>query len=264
MAGFRESLKKAVRQIAFRTDLDSLKKQGVNKVNVLGLDRIVALIDEAVHRSLKSRLVGIEREAVADATKSEFLRLLRSNQDLERQRSELERMKDRAEEEVDGLRRELQLMQRQLDQRMAESVTVEDQGRYEGENQEIAEQIHEVLKQVTSQGRLDMGGLQERLMELVLSNVKDQRRSAEEARTALRDREVENLQRRIAKLTESLDQTEQRLRKVSSMKTIDDGISSIYREVQGLNPQDSDFGKKKELMSAIFQANKRLQKKAAQ
>ena len=264
MAGFRDSLKKAVRQIAYRTDVDSLKKQGVNKVNVLGLDRIVALIDEAVHRSLKSRLVGIEREAVADATKSEFLRLLRSNQNLEKQRSELERLKDRSEEEVDGLRRELQQMQSQLEQRMSESVTIEDHGRYEGENQAIAEKIRDVLTQVVSEGRIDVGGLQERLMELVLHSVGDERRQTEEAKQALRDREVENLQRRISKLTQSLDQTEDRLRKVAAMKDIDEGISSIYREVQGLSPEDNSFGKKKELMSAIFEANIRLQKKAAQ
>ena len=76
--------------------------------------------------------------------------------------------------------------------------------------------------------------------------------------------EVENLQRRIEKLTSSLDQTEHRLRQVAAMKDIDDGISSIYREVQGLKTEDNAFGKKKELMSAIFEANMRLQKKTGQ
>ena len=50
MGGFRDSLKQAVRQIAFRTDLNSLKKQGIEQVSVLGMDRIVGLIEEAVHR----------------------------------------------------------------------------------------------------------------------------------------------------------------------------------------------------------------------
>ena len=92
MAGMRDSLKQAVRQMAFRTSVDDLKKKGVQQVNVLGIDRIIQLIDEAVHRSLKTKLVGLEREAVADATKSEFLRLLRSKEDLEREKGELERL----------------------------------------------------------------------------------------------------------------------------------------------------------------------------
>ena len=70
MSGFKETLKDAVRQMSFRTSLDKLKKKGVQNVNVLGIDRIIALIEAAVHRSLKSRLVGIEREAVAESTRS--------------------------------------------------------------------------------------------------------------------------------------------------------------------------------------------------
>ena len=39
---FKETLKDAVRQMSFRTSLDSLKKKGVQQVSVLGIDRIRA------------------------------------------------------------------------------------------------------------------------------------------------------------------------------------------------------------------------------
>lgn len=260
MGGFRDSLKEAVRKIALRTSLDSLKKQGVEQVQVLGIDRIVALIEEAVHRSLKSRFVGLEREAVADATKAEFLRLLRSNQDLQRQKSEVEKLRDRAQEEVDQLRRDLVQQRQALAQRLA-TQGLEAQGRYEGEDAVIAQKVREMLGSVIGQGGVGPE-LQERMLELVIDTVSKERKAAEEARRALRDREVENLQRRIEKLSQSLETTEHRLRQVAAMKNIDDGISSIYREVQGLDTGDGSFGKKKELMAAIFQANMRLQKKA--
>ncbi|MGE3171127.1 MAG: hypothetical protein AB7O97_00790 [Planctomycetota bacterium] len=260
MAGFREALKQAVRQIAFRTDLDSLKRQGVEQVSVLGIDRIVALVEEAVHRSLKSRLVGIEREAVADATKSEFLRLLRTNQDLQREKSELERLKERAEDEVDQLRRELGAEKQALEQRLQWN-SLADTSRYEGENAAIAVKVRDMIGHMFDDGA-DATVLRDRVLALVIDTVDKERRSADQARRALRDREVENLQRRIEKLTQSLDTTEHRLRQVAAMKNIDDGISSIYREVQGLSAEAADFGKKKELMSAIFQANMRLQKRA--
>jgi hypothetical protein len=98
-------------------------------------------------------------------------------------------------------------------------------------------------------------------MELVMNVVTGERQAAEEARRALKDREVDNLQRRIKKLNDSLAQTEQRLQQVAAMKSVDGGISSVYREVQGVDLGDQQAGKKKELMAEIFKANLKLQKK---
>src|SRR5690606_33881185 len=102
-----------------------------------GIDRVVGLVEEAVHRGLKSRLVGLEREAVTDAAKSEFLRLLRSNEDLQREKSEVQKLKERAEEEIDLLRRQLEQQEHALEIKLAENA-LEDLGRYEGENARIA------------------------------------------------------------------------------------------------------------------------------
>ena len=260
MTGFKETLKDAVRQMSFRTSLDKLKKKGVQQVNVLGIDRIIALIEAAVHRSLKTRLAGIDREAVAESTKAEFLRLLRSNEDLQRQKSEVEEQRERAEEEIDLMRRELnekrQALQLKLDQDALELAN-----RYEGENAEIAMKISEVVRAVAADSDTKPGDVEGKLMELVMNVISGERENAETARRALRDREVDNLQRRIKKLNETLHTTEGRLRKVSAMKDVDDGISSIYREVQGLDESDSQAGKKKELMAEIFKANLAMRKR---
>lgn len=260
MTGFKETLKDAVRQMSFRTSLDSLKKKGVQQVNVLGVDRIIGLIEAAVHRSLKSRLVGVEREAVADATKAEFLRLLRTNEDLQRQKSEVERQKEQVEEEVDQLRRDLFAQQSALELKLEQgSLSLANQ--YEGENAEIAAKVAAVLRELAGSGKLGVGNAEEKVMELVMNIIAGERKAAEEARRALHDREVENLQRRIKKLSENLDQTEHRLQAVAAMKNIDGGISSIYRDVQGVSLDALFAGKKKELMAEIFRANLKLQKK---
>lgn len=258
--GFKETLKDAVRQMSFRTSLDSLKKKGVQQVNVLGIDRIIALVEAAVHRSLKTRLVGVEREAVADATKAEFLRLLRSNEDLLRQKSEVEQQRERAEEEIDQLRREIaqqsQALQLKLDQDALELAN-----RYDGENAAIARKVSEVVQSFVHTPGLAVSAVEQRLMELVMNVVTVERQAADEARRALKDREVDNLQRRIKKLNDSLVMTEQRLQQVAAMKAVDGGISSVYREVQGVDLGDQQAGKKKELMAEIFKANLKLQKK---
>lgn len=260
MAGFKETLKDAVRQLSFKTSLDSLKKKGVQQVNVLGLDRIASLIEAAVHRSLKSRLVGVEREAIADATKAEFLRLLRSNEDLQRQKSEVEQQREQAEDEIDQLRREL-TQQNQALQIKLEQDAVALANRYEGENAVIARKVADVVMGLLHTPGATASTVEQRLMELVMDVVSGERQSAEEARRALQDREVDNLQRRIKKLNDNLAATEQRLQQVAALKDVEGGISSVYREVQGLTAADDQGGKKKELMAGIFQANLKLQKK---
>jgi predicted nucleic acid-binding Zn-ribbon protein len=260
LAGFRDSLRDAVRQFAFRTSVDSLRRSGVQNVSVLGLDRIVALVEEAVHTSLRAHLRGSEREAVADATKAEFLRLLRSNEDLQRQKTEAEKQKERAEEEIDQLRRELLSQQQALQQRL-QQANLAAAGEYQGEDASIAARVRELFAPLVATGDTNAIPPEAKVIEVVMEIVGGQRRSLEEARQALRDREVENLQRRIHKLNHTLNETEDRLRTVVARQDIEGGISSIYREVQGIDDSVPDRNRRRQLMSAIFEANLQLRQR---
>jgi hypothetical protein len=159
------------------------------------------------------------------------------------------------------MRRELAQKQGALKLKL-EQDAVELATRYQGENAEIATKVAEVVRSLADGGEADMGTVEERLMALVMDVVGGERKTAETARKALQDREVGNLQRRIKKLNDTLASTEQRLAKVSAMKDVESGISSIYREVQGLDESDTQAGKKKELMADIFKANLKLQKRS--
>ncbi len=75
-----------------------------------------------------------------------------------------------------------------------------------------------------------------------------------------RNSQIDMLERRIQKLTQSLDGTEAELRRVAAMKVVDGGVASMYRDVQGLG-DDPDAGQKKEMLAVIFEANFALQKK---
>ncbi len=72
-------------------------------------------------------------------------------------------------------------------------------------------------------------------------------------------REIDLLRRRVKKLTESLGLTEQELARLRKMKNVEEGVASIYRDVQGLSPQDARAELKKQLMASIFEANLDLQ-----
>jgi diguanylate cyclase (GGDEF)-like protein len=75
-------------------------------------------------------------------------------------------------------------------------------------------------------------------------------------------REIENLQRRITKLTNSLGITEGEIIRLRKSPDVEAGVASLYRNVQGLNVGDVRAELKKDLMSAIFEANLNLKRKS--
>jgi hypothetical protein len=69
------------------------------------------------------------------------------------------------------------------------------------------------------------------------------------------------LQRRAAKLERSLKEARSALAYVSGLEHVDTGLSSIYRVVQGLSPDDPNREAKRGSLERIFQANLELQKR---
>ena len=74
-------------------------------------------------------------------------------------------------------------------------------------------------------------------------------------------RQIELLERRISKLTQSLGMTEAELQRVLRAKSLDPGIASIYKSVQGLSGDEVQMELKRALMEKIFEANVELRKK---
>jgi diguanylate cyclase (GGDEF)-like protein len=68
-------------------------------------------------------------------------------------------------------------------------------------------------------------------------------------------REIELLRRRVDKLSQSIGLSEQEIGRLRQSKDVDDGVASVYREVQGLSLDDARAELKKHLMSSIFEAN---------
>jgi diguanylate cyclase (GGDEF)-like protein len=73
------------------------------------------------------------------------------------------------------------------------------------------------------------------------------------------DSRHEMLERRVAKLGDMLSRTEAQLRSVLSSQG-PEGVASVYQDVQGLDSSESNVGQKKDLLTAIFDANLRMKK----
>jgi len=69
---------------------------------------------------------------------------------------------------------------------------------------------------------------------------------------------VDILRRRVRKLTQAVRAVRQAVVSARGAKTIDPGLASIYRTVQGLSEDDGLADVKREMLADIFQANLRL------
>ena len=72
--------------------------------------------------------------------------------------------------------------------------------------------------------------------------------------------EMRALEARIAEQRRLLDASEEELERLLREKSVEPGIASLYRGVQGLDPSERNYKKKKELLSVIYQANVELLK----
>ena len=73
------------------------------------------------------------------------------------------------------------------------------------------------------------------------------------------ERSLLQLNRRIEKLTRSLETTEAEVARLRSAGVEETGVASVYREVQGLDSGENRADLKRELMGEIFKANLDLQ-----
>ena len=261
--GIKKKIQQAVRKLSYRTTVDQLKKKGINRVNVVGIDRISALIETAVHRTLKARMAlgfnpNLTHGEIANETRAEFLRLLRNKESLKKVQEETEEEKESLKSQVASLQNELQTLQREIEEKRQRFVR-EERVRTAAEDQELVLAVQELL----GQAKLGAKGLdiQEELLSLFLGRLDEERKRVRAQKELELRKEVDLLNRRLQKVTKTLDHTEGRLQEALTGVTEDLGVSSIYKEVQGLSSQDPEFKKKKTLMTSIFEANLELQQK---
>lgn len=79
------------------------------------------------------------------------------------------------------------------------------------------------------------------------------------AREAAFRKEIRQLERRLRKMNGLLEDREDELRRLVANGRVDSGLASLYREVQGIRDDSPLAETKREMMSSIFEANRKLQ-----
>ncbi len=163
-----------------------------------------------------------------------------------------------AESEIDALRSDLAAATRTFRaEQQALSDEVDDCGGLQ--RAELVDKIQRIFATVTRTPEIE--SLEKQVVELAVAELYEERRKAVTAQMQEHGRQVDMLERRIAKLTSLLGVTEEELARVMSMKQIDAGVASIFKTVQGLRGDDASGVAKKAMMATIFEQNLAFQKK---
>ena len=165
-----------------------------------------------------------------------------------------------AEAEIQGLRDDLAAQRATF--RQEEAILAEEASEIGGLQQAaLVDRIQQIFAKVTRTP--DLESVEKEIIAFAVEELYEGRRKAVEAQMAEHKRLVDQLERRVAKLTSLLGVTEEELQRVMSMKNIDDGVASIYRTVQGLAPSAAQAEQKRAMMSVIFNENLSFQKREA-
>lgn len=162
-----------------------------------------------------------------------------------------------AESEIEALRGDLAAATKSF---RAEQQTLEDEAGDAGglQRAELVDKIQRIFSTVARTPEIE--SLESQVVELAVAELYEERRKAVAAQMREHARQVDMLERRIAKLTSVIGVTEEELARVMAMKMVDPGVASIFKTVQGLRGDDPQAQAKKAMMSTIFEQNLAFQK----
>lgn len=170
------------------------------------------------------------------------------------QAREVERELDRLREEVDSQILEIQEFQSKL---FADVGNKEELW-----GNQLISKVIELFKREPEKAE-GVLRVEKEVIALLKAELAAWRESSTASRMIESQKTIDQLERRVAKLTESLGLTEAELQRVAQMKNIDLGLSSIFRSVQGLAGGEAGAEVKKEMLKNIFESNMALRAQLA-
>ncbi len=249
-----QALSDALREFGSPTTPHELERRGVQRVRSISMAQISAMIEKAVNRTILERTLGGAQGDLAqlvDHAQVGLLGLLKGVEEVEASRGAIHESRNELMSELAQMRQE-----------RTNALHLEPAGPSDPTVLKMKALIR------ASFGKLgvatpETAAIESELEERALVLLEEARRRAAAAQIRQRDDHIDQLERRITKLVQSLEQTEQILNRVAAMKNIDIGVASLFRVVQGLAQDEPNREMKRQLMETIFKANVEFQQKRA-
>lgn len=249
------AFQEALREMGRPTSPEDLRRRGVQRLRSITTSEVSLLIERAVNRTLMERTIGAlapeELAGILHEAENQFTRQLREFEDLADSRQAVEEHRRESQAELARLRESL------AERRRAEERPPAPAGYGPELRRRLVVEIRACLQPLLPKG--SFGGADRRVVDELQALTERHVAEALEVQRRRFQLETENQERRVAKLVESLEQTEKVLARVAASKDLEQGIGSIYRSVQGLDSSEGAAGQKQELLARIFEANVALQ-----
>jgi hypothetical protein len=248
------------------TSLRRLGQAGMKNVSILNLKDMKGLIQDAVNNTLSDFGISLsqdELEQINDRTREEFLRILTDRDDLKASMKNMETELKNLKGNFHLLKTELEVNQRLLvkeEQRVIEENTTPlSPENMENLEASLAARWTDLLTEYNADD-----ALKDKAIRFTLSLIANEREKAMSDAKGSQETRVENLKRRIAKLSRKLEETENLLERVKAERRIEPGVPSEYTSVQGLSPDAHYREEKAALLKEIFTLNMDLKKLMAE
>ncbi len=242
-------LTRAVRRWARPTTPEELAARGVERVHSVSLSRVAALLEKAVNRTLIRRtLEGAPEDALSlsSAAREEFVRLARGQSS-----SDTTWVQERATGALARLRVELARRREALARDAKVNHTVHDLR----EAAAVEERLRALFARHAAAQPIPVA-LEREVLAVVAAAFDEVQGRARDARQREHRRELDLLERRVAKLQALLAESEAELARARTPGEA--GLASVYDRVQGLASADPQRERKGALMAALFAANLEL------
>ncbi|MFT7676066.1 MAG: hypothetical protein ACI8QC_000032 [Planctomycetota bacterium] len=257
-----EELTEVVRRWARPTTPEEMQARGVRAVRSISLSHMAALIEKAVNRTLLKRTVGEPGEddlEFSQDARLEFMSLLQGEQaGASGQVADVKPTEAQAGSALERLKRDLRVRRRNL--RQEEAALAQEPGVEGEEDGRLTQRLQHLFRAADLRSNL-ADELELRVIRLAVGELRQERARSRQVLIDQHRSETEVLGRRVTKLVAELKRTEGALARASRGVQEEDGVASIYDEVQGLGEHEEQAERKGALMSAIFEANLELQAK---
>jgi hypothetical protein len=251
-----EALVDALRELGDSTTPEELRAQGVRSVRRVKREMLSLLIEKAVNRTVMERTLGVGPEELAELVRraqDQFNHIVGQQDEIDRAREQIGARRAALREELARIRSDLAASSADRARRRQEIEREEDELLAAGLRAAFA-RLERLPPEVRRLERDVLSRAMEALEVARASALLAGRQESEEL--------VSGLERRVAKLVQSLELSEQALARVGPLLKLESGLESIYRTVQGLSVADPSVQAKQEIMRAIFEKNLELLKLA--
>ncbi len=254
-----DSLFRMFRENSDVVPVSRLKKEGHRSVTVLDWDRIQALIGKAVEEALARHGVDLSPRAlrsVNQEAREAFVRLVEQRDTYRESARSLEAERSELASNVQRLREELEASKGALAAEREREPTVDDVAVDARGMASFHARLEAEMERLLADG--SGGDVAARAAALAHRLLEEEREKAVDAAKADQVKRIAQLERRIGKLRSSLQDSEALVRRLKESKDLPEGVESMYREVQGLDPNESNAAEKRGLLEEIFKLNVEL------